>query len=114
MKKTFMLKKNYEFKKVLTKGKYFSGEFLDVFVIKNHKNYNLLGLAISVKSAKAVKRNKIKRFIRESYRNIEDCVNTGNSIVFLWNKKKDVNIVNYKEIRADIENIFNKAEIMMR
>ena len=63
MKKTKMLKKNYEFKKVLSKGKYYSGQNIDAFIKDNKKNYNFLGLAISVKTAKAVKRNKIKVYI---------------------------------------------------
>ena len=32
MDKTLKLKKNYEFKIVLTKGNYYSGKYLDVFV----------------------------------------------------------------------------------
>ena len=34
MKKTKMLKKNYEFKNVLTKGKYYSGKRIEAFIIK--------------------------------------------------------------------------------
>ena len=34
MKKTKMLKKNYEFKNVLSKGKYFSGKNIVVFIKK--------------------------------------------------------------------------------
>ncbi len=49
MKKTKMLKKNYEFKNVLTKGKYYSGRYIEAFIRDNNKNYNLLGLAISTK-----------------------------------------------------------------
>ena len=67
-----MLKKNYEFKKVLTKGKYYSGKNIEAFIIKNNSKYNFLGLAISVKSGKAVKRNHVKRLIRENYKNIEE------------------------------------------
>ena len=44
-----MLKKNYEFKEVLTKGNKFSGKYLNVFILKNRFSYNLLGLAISSK-----------------------------------------------------------------
>ena len=32
MKKTKMLKKNYEFKNVLSKGKYFSGDYIESFI----------------------------------------------------------------------------------
>ena len=60
MKKTKMLKKNYEFKKILSKGTYYSGKNIEVFIKKENINLNYLGLAISVKTAKAVRRNKIK------------------------------------------------------
>ena len=49
MKTTKMLKKNYEFKHVLTKGKYYSGQYIKAFIIKNN---NFLGLAISTKVRK--------------------------------------------------------------
>ena len=39
MKKTKMLKKNYEFKKVLSKGKYYSGRNIEAFIKDNNKNY---------------------------------------------------------------------------
>ena len=40
MKKTEMLKKNYEFKYVLTKGKYYSGKVIEAFVVKNNLKIN--------------------------------------------------------------------------
>lgn len=112
MKNTFMLKKNYEFKYVLSKGKYFSGKYIEAFLIKNKKEKNFLGIAISTKVGKAVKRNAIKRYIREGYKNIERKISIGNSIVFLWKKNKNADDANYFEIRKDIENICNKAGII--
>ena len=37
MKKTKMLKKNYEFRKVLSKGKYYSGKNIEAYVLENNK-----------------------------------------------------------------------------
>ena len=111
MKKTKMLKKNYEFRKVLTKGKYFSGKYIDSFILENSFDYNLLGLAISVKTAKAVKRNNIKRLIRENYKNEEETIKNGYSIVFLWKKKANIRDANFSNIKDDILNIFNKANL---
>lgn len=53
MKTTKMLKKNYEFKQVLTHGKYYSGQYIKAFIIKNKKHNNFLGLAISTKVRKS-------------------------------------------------------------
>ena len=113
MKKTEMLKKNYEYKRVLTKGKYYSGKYLAAFIKKNNNNKNFLGIAIGVKIAKAVKRNHIKRLIRENYKNLEEKVNSGNTVVFLWKKKIDIKNANYKNIKQDMEDIFHKSKLFI-
>ena len=46
MKKTEMLKKNYEFKNVLSKGKFYRGKEIEIFILKNNKKRNFLGIAI--------------------------------------------------------------------
>ena len=111
MKKTKMLKKNYEFRKILSKGKYFSGRNIEAFIKENNKNYNFLGLAISVKTAKAVKRNHIKRLIRENYKILEPQIKTGKSIVFLWKKNVDIKYATFENIKKDMNYIFDKAQI---
>lgn len=112
MKKTKMLKKNYEFKEVLSRGKYYSGENIEAFIKKtDNLKYNFLGIAISSKVAKAVKRNYIKRLIRECYRSFEEEISTGNRIVILWKKKKDVKKASFSEIKEDIRMIFDKANL---
>lgn len=114
MKKTKMLKKNYEFKNVLSKGKYYSGKNIEAFIKNNNKKFNFLGLAISVKTAKAVKRNHIKRLIRENYKVLESEIKCGQSIVFLWKKKADVKNANFSNIQSDMNSIFDKANIKNR
>ena len=113
MKKTEMLKKNYEYKRVLTKGKYYSVKYIEAFIKTNNNNKNFLGIAIGVKIAKAVKRNHIKRLIRENYKNLEEKVNSGNTVVFLWKKKIDIKKENYKNIKQDMEDIFNKSKLFI-
>lgn len=113
MKKTLKLKKNYEFKRVLTKGKYYSGKYIEVFVKEQKdKTINYIGIAIGVKIAKAVKRNRIKRLISENYRNIESKIKTGYNIVFLWKKKVDIKNATFSNIQNDMVNIFERIGIL--
>lgn len=113
MKKTKMLKKNYEFKAVLSKGKYYTGNYIEAFISKNSKEkYNYLGLAISVKIGRAVQRNHIKRLLRENYRLYEKDMTVGNKIIFLWKKKKDPKKVTFYDIQKDVFSILEKAAII--
>jgi len=112
MKKTEMLKKNYEFRKVLSKGKYYSGKYIEAFIMKNKSEKILLGIAINTKIGKAVKRNLIKRLIRENYTKNEDNLKEGYSIVFLWKKNSDISNAKFKNVQTDMINILNKAEIL--
>jgi len=110
MKKTEMLKKNYEFRNVLSKGKYYSGKYVEAFIKKNNgDNYNYLGIAIGVKIAKAVGRNHIKRLIRENYKLIESDIKPGITIVFLWKKKVSTSNATFDNIKRDIYHILEKS-----
>ena len=114
MRKINTLKKNYEFKKVLNNGKYFYGKYIQFFIIKNNKNINRIGIAVSAKIAKATKRNKIKRLIRENYRiMVKDKILKGYDFVFVWNKNKSIKDANYYNIKEDFENIFKRTGILI-
>ena len=50
------LKKNYEFKNVLTKGKFYNGNCIEIFVLKSNKNSSSLGIAVQKKSCQSRKK----------------------------------------------------------
>ena len=112
MKNTKMLKKNYEFSKIFSKGKYFSGKTIEAFIVNNKSTTNYLGIAISVKCGHAYQRNRVKRIIRENYRLIEKDLKFGYSIVFLWKKNQDIKNVDFYQIKEDILKIFKNAEVI--
>lgn len=112
MKRVYTLKKNYEFKNVLKKGKYYVKKHVIVYINKNNKNKNVIGIAISTKLCNAVKRNHIKRIIRESYYREAQDLKLGYDIVFLWNKKAFVKDAKFREVHDEISQIFKEAELI--
>ena len=111
MKKTTMLKKNYEFKNVLTKGKFYRGKEIEIFIIKNNKKRNFLGIAIGTKNGKAFQRNKAKRLIRESYAKLENGLIEGNSIVILMNRSCEIENLTFSKVFEEMDKIFKIANI---
>lgn len=112
MKKILTLKKNYEFNRVFSRGKYINGEFLCIYLIKNKFQKNRVGIVVSKKTAKSVKRNRIKRLIRENYRLVKDKLEIGYDILIVWKKSKEITLATYKNIEKDMKKIFKKANMI--
>ncbi len=108
MKKTETLKKNYEFRHVLTKGKYYSGKYIEAFCINNNLEENKIGIAVGTKIGKATKRNYLKRMIREAYRLNKNDAKMGKSIVFLIKKRTNIDEISFKVVEKDIIEMLKK------
>ena len=85
MKETEMLKKNYEFRTVLTKGHFFIGKQLKVVILRNRKKCKLLGIAISAKNGKNVDEliKVIKNNLTSDIKYFDDDIFTDKSIRFM-------------------------------
>jgi len=114
MKRTIVIKRNYEFKNLFSKGKFYSGKFINMYIKESSSYYNKFGIAISKKQGKAVYRNRIKRLIRENYKVFEDKIKQGSNILIIINKNRDIREISYYNINEDFENILNKANIMVK
>ena len=113
MKKTVMIKKNYEFQRLFSKGKFYYGEYLFMYIKTTNKNYNKLGIAISKKQGKAVYRNRTKRLIRENYKNFECLIKTGIELLIVINKEKDIKEITFKQIEDNFSKTLKKADILV-
>lgn len=111
MKKTFRIKKNYEFKRIFTKGQFFGGKILNIYIEKSKKNYNKFGVAISKKVGKSVIRNKLKRWGREVYKNNFNHIKNDESfnMIIVFKNNFDFSSINYHFIQTEFIDICQRA-----
>jgi ribonuclease P protein component len=80
--KTALLRKGREFDKVYRQGSRCRGKGFSLIFCSNELGYNRIGISIHRKLKGAVKRNRIKRIIRESFRLRRDLYPDCADIVF--------------------------------
>ena len=114
MKNTIMIKKNYEFKTLFSKGKFYYGDFIHMYIKKGNSSINKFGIAISKKQGKAVKRNRIKRLIRENYKNFESHIKKGTQILIIINKEKNIEEITFKDIENNFLRTLKNSDILVK
>jgi ribonuclease P protein component len=110
MLNTVSLIKNKDFGRVYRKSRYYVGNFIILYSLPNRLAKNRLGITASRKTGKSVRRNRIRRLIRENYRLNEASIKTGFDIVFVV-RKKDM-LPGFKEIEKDMKYLLRKAGLM--
>lgn len=83
MKHTVSLKQNHEFRRLYNKGKSAVSPYFAIYCRKTGRPVSRLGITTGVKLGNAVKRNFVRRRIRELYRTNEDRFYTGFDIVIV-------------------------------
>ena len=81
MKHTLSIKENHVFRRLYSKGKSAVSPYLALYVRRNGRQGNRLGITVSTKVGKAVVRNRTRRRIKEAYRLHEHELRTGYDIV---------------------------------
>jgi len=81
LKSSEKLKKKWEFSRVYEKGQRYWNSIFTIFVLPNRTNKTRLGLTVSKKVGNSVKRSRVKRLIRESFRLSKEKVLPGYDIV---------------------------------
>ena len=77
------LKENHLFRRLYRKGQSLANGFLVLYCRENGLGENRLGLTVSAKMGCAVKRNRIRRRLREIYRLNEEKFIPGHDIVIV-------------------------------
>ena len=102
------IRKDSDFRRVYQKGKSFADRNMVIYTLKNGSNKSRIGISISKKVGKANVRNRIRRYIKESYRlNIDEKIRPGLDIVFI--ARINSQNAEYRDIEKSIKYITRKA-----
>ena len=104
------LKKNYQFRFVYSKGKSIAVRLLVMYVIKNNRDSDYLGVSVSKKVGKSVVRSRVSRLIKENVRLMEGDIKKGYDIVVIARvAAKDAS---FWDIRKALQTLFFKHGLL--
>lgn len=111
LKKVNRLTKKKDFSLVFKKGYFFREQFISIKTLKNELPYSRVGIIVGTKiSKRAVRRNKIKRLLREVFRLKINSIKPGFDIVVIPNiavlEKK------FKEIQQAVDRVLIKSKLV--
>jgi len=102
-----------DFEKVKGKGKKFQSNLFGLLVLPNEEEKSRFGFVISKKlSKRAVKRNRVKRILREQVRIILTKIKPGFDVVFLG--KKALLESGSEKVGLEIKRLFGKASLLKK
>lgn len=108
---TTTLTLNKEFRRAYYRGRAFTTPVVVVYVLKNHKGINRIGLTATKKIGKAVQRNRARRIMKEAYRLMEVDFPLGYDYVFVARTKTVESSTDdiRKAMRFALKKLFAKA-----
>lgn len=109
MKKTVSIKKNYEFTRLFKKGNFYVGKYMVIYVLDNRRKKNRLGISLGSKFGNSVKRNRMKRLIRENYRLYEDCLKDGKDVII--SARLTEKLPEFSEVKREMKYLLKKLEL---
>ncbi len=99
--KELKIRKSSQYDEIFGKGKRLRSKHFDILYIHNALGYCRAGLVVGKKNVRsAVKRNRIKRVVREVFRNNKSIFDSLD-VVFLAKKGSDT--LNYSNVKREIE-----------
>lgn len=103
MKKKYLIKKNKEYKKIYQRAPSLANRYLVVFCLQNNLPYGRFGFSIGKKVGKAVKRNRLKRLLKEICRLNSSWFNNGYDYIFI--ARKGIDNLSFIKLKESVENL---------
>lgn len=112
MKSPDILKKNRQFTVVFRRGKVATSKTVHVIFMKNRLVRNRFGYTTSRSVSQAVKRNRLKRLMREALRHQKSLLKQGYDLVLIT-KLCGGQLPSYKQVVDDLNICLKKAQLLL-
>lgn len=113
MNKKFRIKKNDDFQTVFKKGKSVANRQFVIYILRkdDQKNFRI-GLSVSKKIGNAVKRNQIKRYIRQVFHELSEQVEPGKDYVII--ARKPAAELDFHSIKKSLQHVLKLGKCLKR
>ena len=111
VKKSLRIKKNEEFQKVFKKGKSFANRQFVVYCLEKQEQTDFrIGLSIGKKIGNAVTRNRVKRYVRQAFLELQDEVKSGYDYVII--ARIPAATLDFHETKKSMEHVLKVAKMI--
>jgi len=112
MKKAFRIKDNKEFQEVFRKGKSFANRQLVVYYKKKPmQSHFRIGLSVGKKIGNAVTRNRIKRYLRQAFHELEEQVAKHDIVIIARQPTKDMD---YHQVKKSLIHLLSRERLLKK
>lgn len=111
MLKPNVLRKKKDFSILYSKGKSIGDRYVVLFYRKNGLDYNRVAFLASKKVGNSVKRNRARRLMKESYRELENYLETGYDMIVIG--RNTINGVKCVDVYKSLKSSIKRAGILI-
>jgi ribonuclease P protein component len=112
VKKTVSLKQNHLFRRLYSKGQSAVSPYMAIYIRRTGRGENRLGFTVSTKLGHAVKRNRVRRRLREIYRLHETQLSIGVDMVVVARVR--ASHATYQQLDASFVKLCTKLGVLKR
>lgn len=111
MKKAYRVKKNKEFQEIFKKGKSFANRQFVVYSLKKPEQEHFrIGISVSKKLGNAVRRNQIKRYIRQAFLELEKDIRNEYDLIII--ARKPTADMDFFEIKKSLIHVLSLSKVL--
>ena len=108
MKKDYRVKKSQDFDNIIRKKKSFANRQFVIYYQENKLDHMRLGISVSKKLGKAHERNKLKRYVRESFKTRKDFLKNYDIIIIVRPAAKGLSFL---EFGSSIDHVLKRSKL---